>query len=110
MDVSCSPKNNLGEKLSLVVKYMCRNKELSLPALELHPVAVELDTHRVVWVHDDLADECLHSLVKVSRQNHKVNKRQSSNLIFNSPSGCDNILPNQLMVRNIHILLDEVLK
>ena len=67
MDVSCSPKNNLGEKLSLVVKYMCRNKELSLPALELHPVAVELDTHWVVWVHDDLVNECLDSLVEESK-------------------------------------------
>ena len=61
---------------------MSRNKELNLPALELHPVTVELDTHGVVWVHDDVADECLDSLVKVSSQNIKVNKRQSSNLIF----------------------------
>ena len=78
MDVSCSPKNNLGEKLSLVVKYMCRNKELSLPALELHPVAVELDTHRVVWVHDDLVDESLDSLVEVSKQNIKVNTNRQT--------------------------------
>ena len=46
---------------------MSRNKELNLPALELHPVAVELHTHGVVWVHDDLADECLDSLVEVSK-------------------------------------------
>ena len=54
---------------------MSRNKELNLPALELHPVAVELDTHGVVWVHDDLVDECLDSLVEVSKQNNKVNNR-----------------------------------
>ena len=47
---------------------MSRIKELSLPALELNPVAVKLDTHGVVWVHNDLVDECLDSLVKVSKQ------------------------------------------
>ena len=46
---------------------MSRNKELNLPALELHPVAVEIDTHWIVWVHDDLVDESLDSLVEVSR-------------------------------------------
>ena len=53
---------------------MSRNKELSLPALELNPVAVKLDTHGVVGIHNDLVDECLDSLVKVSKQNIKVNR------------------------------------
>ena len=67
MDVGCSPANILVEKLSLVLEYMSSDKELNLPALELHPVAVELDTHWIVWIHDDLADECLDSLVEVSK-------------------------------------------
>ena len=67
MDVGCSPENILVEKLSLEVESMSRNKELNLPALELHPVAVELDTHGVVWVHQDLVDEGLQSLVQISK-------------------------------------------
>ena len=76
MDVSCSPKNILVEELSLVVGTKTRYEKLSLPALELHPVAVELDTHGVVWVHDDLVYESLDSLVEVPEQNNKVNNRQ----------------------------------
>ena len=56
---------------------MSRNKELNLPALELHPVAIELHTHGVIWVHDDLVDEGFDSLMKISKQNNEVNNIQS---------------------------------
>ena len=42
------------------------SKYLSLPALELHPVAVKVDTQGVVRVHHNLVDEGLHSLVEIS--------------------------------------------
>ena len=40
---------------------------INIPALEFSSDAVELDTHWVVWVHDDLVNECLDSLVEESK-------------------------------------------
>ena len=43
-------------------------RDSSLPALELHSVAVKVDTHGVVGVHHNLVDEGLHSLVEISKE------------------------------------------
>ena len=41
--------------------------DMSVPSLlKLHPVGVEDDLHRVRWMHDDIFDEGLDSLVKAS--------------------------------------------
>ena len=40
---------------------------INIPALEFSSDAVELDTHGVVRVHQDLVDEGLQSLVQISK-------------------------------------------
>ena len=63
MKVTMSPLNSACKS-----KPKLKIKLSNLPALELSPDAVKLDTHGVVRVHKDLANEGLKSLMKISKE------------------------------------------